>query len=193
VFNPSGTQLASADVGGNIAVWDVATGKNLATWKAHTDSVPALAYSPDGQTMASGGYDKAVKLWDAKSHKNIATWTEHTDGVNSVAFSKSGKTLASGSEDFTLKLWDVATGKMIATMGQDGDVYELTFGPDDNYLILCSQTDFGTTIRFTDPATWKTLTEYKQDQLNSIVLSPDGSTLVLGGLNVELWEVHIAR
>jgi WD40 repeat protein len=84
-------------------------------------------------------------------------------------------------------------GKTTVTLQQTGDVHGISFAPDDKFLIACSNSDFGTTIRFIEPKTWKTLAEYTQRQLNSIVLSPDGSTLVLGGLNVELWEVHIAR
>jgi WD40 repeat protein len=39
---------------GEIHLWDVATGKEQATLKGHTDWVFSVAYSPDGKTLARG-------------------------------------------------------------------------------------------------------------------------------------------
>ena len=71
-FTPDGKALASG-IGaktdpGEVKLWDVATGKELATLTGHANPVRCVAFMPDGGTLASGSGDGAVKLWDvAKS------------------------------------------------------------------------------------------------------------------------------
>jgi WD40 repeat protein len=60
--SPDGKTLATGDQ--LVALWDVATGRELARWDAHGIQVTALAFSPDGGMLVSGAADGSVKLWD---------------------------------------------------------------------------------------------------------------------------------
>jgi WD40 repeat protein len=119
-FNPDGKIAATAiwtveSIDGknvvtdnSVKLWNVATGKEQASLKGHTEMVLAVVFSPDGKTLATGGEDHTIKLWDVAKGKEIATLQGHADKVLSLAFSNDGKMLASGSADKTIKLWDVA-------------------------------------------------------------------------------------
>jgi WD40 repeat protein len=47
-----------------IKVWEVESGKNIATLKGHTHYVSSVAFSPDSKLAISGSYDETVKVWD---------------------------------------------------------------------------------------------------------------------------------
>jgi WD40 repeat protein len=60
---PNSKMLASGSNDHTIKLWDVATGKEKATFQEHTDRVLSLALSPIGKMLASGSRDKTIKLW----------------------------------------------------------------------------------------------------------------------------------
>ena len=69
-FSPCGTYLASGAwwQGGlqkvPIRLWEVASGKNIATFWGHTTDVHCFAFSQDSTLLVSGGYDGVIYLWD---------------------------------------------------------------------------------------------------------------------------------
>lgn len=73
-FSPCGQYLAAGAwwKGGlkktSICLWEVATGKNIATFKGHTTDVQCFAFSQDDTLLASGGHDGAIYLWDLKPY-----------------------------------------------------------------------------------------------------------------------------
>ena len=90
-----------------IALWDVATGKQIGTLKGHKE-VRTLAISPNGKLLASAG--KGIHLWDMAAGKSIRSIEGHNKQVRALAFSPDGKLLASGATtggDNTVGLWEV--------------------------------------------------------------------------------------
>ena len=103
-------------------MWNVATGKCLATLEGHSHTVRCVAVLPDGRRVVSAE-DKLLKLWgvapvsmDLSKLALVRTLRGHKKAVRCVAVFPGGRRIVSGSWDGTLKVWDVATGECVATL-----------------------------------------------------------------------------
>ena len=72
-FSPCGQYLASGawwngEKKTSICLWEVATGKNIVTFKGHTTDVQCFAFSQDNTLLVSGGHDGAIYLWDLEPY-----------------------------------------------------------------------------------------------------------------------------
>ena len=47
-----------------LLLWEIATGKNLATFYGHTTDIQGLAFSPGSALLASASFDSTILLWD---------------------------------------------------------------------------------------------------------------------------------
>jgi RNA polymerase sigma factor (sigma-70 family) len=105
VLSPNSKIMASGGGGGDVELWDVESGRRIASLKGHEVGIRSVAFSPDSQTLAAGGPDGKVRLWDVKSGKARDALEGHAAEVYAVAFSPDGKSLASTSQDQTVRLW----------------------------------------------------------------------------------------
>jgi hypothetical protein len=116
-FTPDGRTLATGTVDPAARLWDVATGRPLATLGGHTALVGSLAFAPDGRTLATGlrpTYDlpnlsgpTEVKLWAVPGGEPVATVVERPSGANAyrLDFGPHGLLVIRGSGSGLV--WDV--------------------------------------------------------------------------------------
>ncbi|MFM6254394.1 MAG: WD40 repeat domain-containing protein, partial [Dolichospermum sp.] len=52
--------------------------KKKLTFKGHSDSVTAIAFTPDGKTVISGSDDKTIKTWDLETGEIKMTLEGHS-------------------------------------------------------------------------------------------------------------------
>ncbi|OUL27508.1 WD40 repeat domain-containing protein, partial [Nostoc sp. 106C] len=136
-FSPDGKTIASASDDNTIKLWSL-DGKELKTFKGHSDSVSWASFSPDGKTIASTGRDKTIKLWNLDG-KELKTFKGHSDWVWGVSFSPDGQTIASASADKTIKLWSL-DGKELKTFKRHSDgVSSVSFSPDGKTITSASR------------------------------------------------------
>ena len=81
-FSPDGKRLATASasevvrdkddsadvvvVRGDVRLWDVANGTQLARVVAHRGAVQSITFSSDGKRLATGGADARAFVWDVE-------------------------------------------------------------------------------------------------------------------------------
>jgi FOG: WD40 repeat len=201
-FSPDGRTLATGSSDGTARLWDITSGKQIATLRGHESKVISVAFSPDGRTLATGSNDNTARLWEVASGKEIALLRGHATILTSVAFSPDGRLLATTSWDMTARLWDVATGQEIAALrGHESEVNSVAFSPDGRTLATGSGVRLffsrDCTARLWDVASGQEIAVLRghESDVNSVAFSPDGRTLATGSYDntARLWEVESGK
>src|SRR5207249_462838 len=66
-FSPDGKVLASAGQDCLLKLWEVSTGREIATLQGHLSGIRYVAFTPDGTTLISAGVDANLRVWDVPS------------------------------------------------------------------------------------------------------------------------------
>jgi serine/threonine protein kinase/WD40 repeat protein len=122
-FSPDGKTLAAAESskenGRVVALYDVPTGKLLATLPGAKDQVGCLAFSRDGKTLATGGVEVpdggggvrlVVRLWEVSPRgtttARLRARLDGADEVLAITFLRDGTLVAAGKGG-AVRRWDV--------------------------------------------------------------------------------------
>jgi len=173
--------------GGEVMLWDIATGKEIASLPGYKNSYYSLAFGVDSKRLASGS-QASVQVWDLNTHKEIASF-KGLSQVSVVALSRDGTMVATVAGEHT-KLWEVVSGKELASFRHHVPFYEgrgEAFSRDLATLAAANYQE----IDLWDTATGKekaTLSEHR-GEVGCLVWSADDKTLIGSSTRYEGKEV----
>jgi WD40 repeat protein len=147
LFTPDGARLIASgkqDASGLVRIWDVQKARELASLRAHSGAIFALALTRDGRRLATGGHDRVVKIWDLTSGREarevfepreVVTLSGHANHVHAIAFSPDGERIATaGCLDGAIRVWDSSGRLALALRGHTLGVFALAWSADGQQL-----------------------------------------------------------
>jgi WD40 repeat protein len=189
---------------GSVVLFDVKTGKRLATIGDETDAVLAADLSPDQQFVALGGSGKIVKIYSTADGKLRHKLTKHTDWITALAFSPDGKKLASSDRAGGIHLWDPTGGGILLSLSEHkasvralawrSDSKMLASGGEDGLLIWWDAKDGWPTVTNNNahpPARPQGTYGKLPNGVLALAFGPKGELLTAGRDNqVRLWSAN---
>jgi WD40 repeat protein len=180
-FSPNSRLVVTA--GANEArLWEVATGKPLATWKL--GGLAKGAFSPDSRLVVTWGATAKggeARVWEVATGKPVTPAFQHPWPVASASFSPDGRHLLTASSIYTppgkheggARVWDVATGEPVTPFfSQRTGVPQAWFSPDGRRVLTANS--------FGDAGVWEATTGKRVATLQDsqpaglVAFSPDG-------------------
>ncbi|MCI0586226.1 MAG: protein kinase [Planctomycetes bacterium] len=111
-FDRSGQRLASAGDDATVRLWEVRTGRLLATLSGLAGVPLDVAFSPDG-TRVLAHTEKEALLWSGDELEGIEVLRGHSTYVYAVAFAAGGGRILSGGFDGSMQIRDAASGEIL--------------------------------------------------------------------------------
>ena len=202
-FSPDGRTLASGEFDGVGRLWDVLTGKPIATFKEVASpryaGLTTLVFSENGKKLM-GATTREISAWklgeDIKQLTTLQLEKANTvRSITSVLISPDGRFLAAQLTDwknknFQIQLWDTATGKLSHTLtGHTWWIKSIAFSADSKTLVSGDEHE---TIRLWDTATGKlkaTLNWRRGISTHALAFSPNGRFIASAHFyGVKLWD-----
>ena len=209
-FSPDGRTLASAEWRGIGRLWDVLTGKPIATLQGishpHEIGLITLAFSADGMKLVGATVNREISTWELgvdirsptilRQIKGQNPWTSPL--YNWTLLSPDIRLLADTDEDwknekFQIQLSDATTGKVLHTLVHTQPIESIAFSGDSKTLVSNGYT----TIQLWDTATGKlqsTLNWRRAPPTHMAAFSPKGRFLASGHRDsARLWDNTIKQ
>ena len=194
-WSADGKSLATGSQDRTARVWDVATGKELKSFKEHGDAVTRVCFSPDGKSLYTACLDHNLRRYDLVKGALLTTYSGHSDGVNALAVSLDGKRIISAGVEPNLRWWNADTGDLTNNIGGHGaQVTEIAISRDGKTLASASADK---SVRV-----WDAIGTGQQRSLAgatdweyAVAISPDSKFTAAGGADgmVRLWETANGR
>jgi len=115
-YSPDGSLLATStgfnqqtQVAGELRLWDVKSGMEIASLEGHTTEIKRVVFDGDGRRLASVGSERTVMVWYVPD-RTVETTFRADAAVTSMAFLTDRNLLAIGDNRGGVAIYDVTQG-----------------------------------------------------------------------------------
>lgn len=174
-WSPVDRYLAVGGMDGVLEVWEMASGRQVLSMRAHQDKIERLAFAPDGQTLATAGADAVVNVFEVPTGRVRHRLTAHTAAVTDLDFSPDGRMLVTVSLDGSVRRWDTLSGTAVAVSETDA-VRAVRFHPDGSTFVIATES----VLALRDAVTGKPVREFHGFSAPPVLLrfAQNGSVLL---------------
>jgi dipeptidyl aminopeptidase/acylaminoacyl peptidase len=187
-FRPDGSIAATADVDGQIRLWDTASGRLLRSMGMGSGELTTVAFSTDGSSLASGNQGGAVRIWDPDTAAVLADLPATNTRVADLHFTPDGSGLIVAGDNREVRMWDLrAKAYVRAFRGHTAAVLEMAMSADGRTLVTVSE---DRTARVWDTRTGRLLRILVGhiDFVTAVAIEPRDGSIVTGSLDGRIAE-----
>jgi WD40 repeat protein len=158
-FSPDGKTLAAGLSSGEVRLFDVASGWQVATLPGHGDAVRWLGFHPDGRSLAVAGTrsDHTIFVWDLATRQQPRRLSEPGTGLLTSAWRADGQILiTAGALDGMVRLWDLSgdrpRSKALAVIPRNVPwLSGIALSPEGRHLAVCNPNGTVYVLRLAKP------------------------------------------
>ena len=134
-FLPDGRRLASTNEDGEIAIWDLQTGRELRTIRVGGSLINSFDVTADGSVIAAGRNNGLATAWDVSTGEELFS-TQHHAEVIDVEWSPDGEHLVTATWPGPIRILD-ATGDVVRRLNEEGNIYftSARFSSDGRFVV----------------------------------------------------------
>lgn len=182
-LSPDGQRVLSLGYDNRLQLWDVSSGRELAT--AQQDVFPVFAaFRPDGDMIAVGSVDEKVRIYDTEL--NEVASVSHGLFVSALNYSPDGTLLATGCGDGSVRLWEIDGKRLLAsTVQHDSAVTWMDFDPTGDLLASIS---LDGEVRVSDREGRLLLPPFQHPNATTLAFGKEG-LVTASGASVRTWDV----
>lgn len=129
--------LAATTVEDNVVLWETASGKSVAFWKAPA-RILAIKLSWDGRYALLGMNNRNAMYFDMKAGSRVFTF-DHQAEVRSVDLSDDGLWGITGADDLTAKVWNLKSGEQVQQFNHQNQIKTVAISSKGKYGFTTSQ------------------------------------------------------
>lgn len=140
-YSPDGHQLATGDSKGKVRIWEVQTGRLIATYPQSSAS-RAMTYCFENGLLAIGSDDGQVHLLDTSTGSLSRSFLASASPILEIASQRQGSLLATAAKNGTVALWRHDSNTCVVSFPleeaystMDAVSLDLQFTFDDRHLI----------------------------------------------------------